>query len=249
MEPEIFGEDELMKLFNDDCFKVFDDLLDKSVDCVITDPPYLMDTGGIGKTDLSERQKARRDNELNALSNFGKDNILKLAEQVNRVCKKLNFMTFCSKDQIRFWYEAFPDVTPVVMFWGKSNPMPLVSNTLLSDVEYALYFREEGVKCYANYRTASRFDITPVNKKDKEIYNHPTVKPLQIIKRYISFMTREGDTVLDPFMGTGTVGVACVQMNRDFVGIELDTKHYDMAVQRIHMAQEEKLCQLDLGGI
>lgn len=234
-------------LFNGDCFKILKDIPDNSVDCIITDPPYLMDTGGRGHSEISIRNKKRRSNELEPLSNFGETQINTLANEITRVSKKVNAIIFASKNQIRYWFNAFSHITPTILFWGKSNPMPLVSNTLLSDVEYVLYFREQGVPCYANYRTGSRFDITSCNQKDKVLYNHPTIKPVSIISRYMSFMTQQGDLVLDPFMGTGSTGVACVKTNREFIGIELDKQHFQTAKDRIEQAIKDKACEFDFG--
>ncbi len=62
---------------------------------------------------------------------------------------------------------------------------------------------------------------------------HPTLKPVELIKRLLHTYTSQGDTVLDPFMGSGTTGVAAVQMGRDFIGIERDTKYFRVAERRI----------------
>lgn len=67
---------------------------------------------------------------------------------------------------------------------------------------------------------------------------HPTEKPLAIISELVS-ATRAGGTVLDPFMGSGTTGVACVQTGRNFIGIEIEPKYYDIARQRIEAAQQQ----------
>ena len=63
--------------------------------------------------------------------------------------------------------------------------------------------------------------------------NHPTVKPLHLISWLIRLVSKEGDTVLDPFMGSGTTGVACKQLNRNFIGIELNEEYKTIAEKRI----------------
>lgn len=238
----------MMRLYNGDCFEVMGQIEDNSVDCIITDPPYLMDDGGRGTSDLSKRMKCRRDTELNALSNFGSEQIHALASEFMMIQAKLNLMVWCSKNQIRHWLSAIQHIDPVVLFWGKSNPMPLVNNGLLADVEYALYFRDNGVRCNSNMRNAKRYDISSVNVKDKKMYSHPTVKPLNIVKRHLSFMTQKNDVVLDPFMGSGNTGVACVSMGRDFIGIEMDKGHFATASARIRQAEIDKESEFDFGG-
>ena len=68
---------------------------------------------------------------------------------------------------------------------------------------------------------------------------HPTEKPLPLMKWCIEKVSQEGDTILDPFMGSGTTGVACVQLNRNFIGIEIDPTYFAIAQERIRVAQQQ----------
>jgi len=68
---------------------------------------------------------------------------------------------------------------------------------------------------------------------------HPTVKPLKLISALVETSTRVGQTILDPFMGSGTTGVACVQLDRKFIGIELDPDYFEIACQRIEEAYKQ----------
>jgi site-specific DNA-methyltransferase (adenine-specific) len=68
---------------------------------------------------------------------------------------------------------------------------------------------------------------------------HPTVKPLPIIKRLLINCSEENDLILDPFLGSGTTGVACAEMGRKFTGIELDEKYFDIACRRIENAYKQ----------
>jgi len=72
---------------------------------------------------------------------------------------------------------------------------------------------------------------------DKEKRYHPTQKPIAVMKYAIKMMTNRGDTILDPFMGSGTTGVACVQTGRNFIGIEIDSGYFEIAKKRIEQAQ------------
>ena len=62
---------------------------------------------------------------------------------------------------------------------------------------------------------------------------HPTEKPVELLKVLIENSSNEGDIVMDCFMGSGSTGVACLETNRGFIGIEIDKKYYDIAVERI----------------
>ena len=72
-----------------------------------------------------------------------------------------------------------------------------------------------------------------------KLKQHPTPKPIDLIEKYIILSTKENDIVLDLFMGSGTTGVACVNTNRNFIGIELDQRYFEIAKERIYKAQHE----------
>lgn len=88
-----------------------------------------------------------------------------------------------------------------------------------------------------SYENARTIWFQPINIKDKQMYHHPTIKPLNIISTLIKNSSREGDVVLDPFMGSGTTGVACVGLKREFIGMELKQDYFEIAQQRIAEAR------------
>jgi site-specific DNA-methyltransferase (adenine-specific) len=73
----------------------------------------------------------------------------------------------------------------------------------------------------------------------RHLTNHPTEKPENLLQRIISIGSKEGDTVLDPFMGSGTTGVVAKQLGRNFIGIEIDQSYFEMAARRIENAARE----------
>jgi len=99
---------------------------------------------------------------------------------------------------------------------------------------------KNGVKIYGNYHTKRKYYVTPANVEDKKKYNHPTIKPLNIIENLIINSSQENDTVLDCFMGSGTTGVACKRLNRNFIGIEIDEKYFEIAKERIENDERRK---------
>lgn len=86
---------------------------------------------------------------------------------------------------------------------------------------------------YGTFKTKKKFWVTPVNKPDKKLYGHPTIKPLPIIKTLVENSSRENDLVLDPFIGSGTTAVACRLTNRNFIGFEVNEEYAKVAVNRI----------------
>ena len=85
----------------------------------------------------------------------------------------------------------------------------------------------------------SVWSIPTTPKREKKFGSHPTQKPLELLRRIISLCTSTGDTVLDPFCGSGTTGVACVLLNRDFIGIDLDPSYLELTAKRIEFANED----------
>ena len=80
----------------------------------------------------------------------------------------------------------------------------------------------------------SKWYVSCKNKEDKNNYKHPTIKPLELVKKHLLHSSNENDTVLDCFMGSGTTGVACKELNRNFIGIEIDDEYFKIAKDRIN---------------
>ena len=233
-----------MKLYHGDCLEVMKGLADKSVDCVIIDPPYDMTSGGHGNGDLADRQTARNILLKESKLFDGFDNVI--LDDLCRIMKKINIYIFCSKNQIHQLLDYFEDKADTFDFlcWHKTNPSPLCNMTYLNDTEYLLNFREKGCIIRGEVQQKKKYFLTSVNQKDKKEYNHPTIKPLEIIEQLIINGTDSGQIVLDCFMGSGTTGVACKNLDREFIGIELDDKYFEIAKNRIENHKPE--LKLDL---
>lgn len=159
--------------------------------------------------------------------------------EVTRICKKVNcvvfgtdimmykLMNYCVKNKLLFTFT----------FWQKTNPPPFINNNYLKDVECILCIREKGCKMYGDYHSLSKVYTSSINKKDKALYKHPTVKPIPLLEKYIKNHTKENDVVLDMYMGSGSTGVACKNLNRNFIGIELDGNYFKIAEERMKEKQ------------
>jgi len=80
---------------------------------------------------------------------------------------------------------------------------------------------------------AKTYFVSALNKADKDLYSHPTIKPLTIIERLILNSSKEGEIVLDPFLGSGTTAVAAIKHKRQYIGYEIDHHYFDIASKRI----------------
>lgn len=150
---------------------------------------------------------------------------------------KINIFIWCSKLQILDLMNYFvynKKCKYEILVWCKTNPQPSTNNTWLPDIEYCLYFREEGVKYNDRYELKSKFYISPININDKNKFSHPTIKPIELVKRHLLHTTQPNDVVLDCFMGSGTTCVACKDIGRKYIGFEIEKKWYDIAVDRLN---------------
>lgn len=127
-----------------------------------------------------------------------------------------------------------------VLTWHKINPIPTCNGTYLSDTEYCVLARESGTKIYGTYETKKKWWVSKCNVDDKKLYSHPTIKPLEIIKNLIINSSKENDVVLDAFMGSGTTAVACKELNRHFIGFELNPEFYEIANSRLNKTETTK---------
>lgn len=156
-----------------------------------------------------------------------------------RIMKKINCFIWCSKLQIFDIMQYFlnghlnKEIYFELLTWNKTNPTPTTNNSWLPDIEYCLYFREKGV-CYNDgYELKSKWFISPANKTDKDLFNHPTIKPIELVKRHLLHTTQKNDIILDPFVGSGTTAVACKELNRQYIGMEISPKWHEVAIKRL----------------
>ena len=121
-----------------------------------------------------------------------------------------------------------------IIIWNKTNITPLCGNKYLTDKEYCLFFREKGVPILGSYDTKKTVYISSANRDDKDKFEHPTIKPMHIIKNLIINSSNENDIVLDCFAGSGTTLVASKDLGRHFLGFEIDKKWYEIAKNRLN---------------
>lgn len=217
------------KIAHGDCLSLMKKLPDNSIDLVVTDPPYDVHAGKGGGA-FGNRSSFK---EIDFMSNGFDKSIL---DELIRVMKKINIYIFCSQKQIPLLINYFAVENKCnwnLLTWHKTNPVPACKNKYLSDTEFIFFAREKGVPILGEYRTKKTYYVTPLNTKEKKLYNHPTVKPQEILQNLIVNSSNENDIVLDPFMGSGSTGVAALNNKRRFIGIELNKEYVKTATDRI----------------
>lgn len=227
-------EDMLNKIIHGDCYKLIKNIPDKSIDCIYIDIPYLYSSGyhkhqnkcNIGISDEFVGQ-------LNDIIS-GID--YSIYDEIIRISKIGNIFIWLSKDQLKYTLNYFTDrgFSFEILVWNKTNPQPLANNSWLSDTEYCLYFRKKGVILNSAFDLKSKYYVSSLNQYDRKHFNHPTIKPLGLVERHLKHATQENDIVLDCFCGSGTTCVACKNINRRYIGIEINKEYYEIAVKRIN---------------
>lgn len=219
-----------------DCYELIKDIPDNSIDCIYVDVPYLMpNTRGVSGGFMSERVNDFYDNQIN---NFKDGFNLQILDEFIRISKNMNIYIWCNKFLIYSLLNYFVKEKGCnkyeILIWCKTNPIPMTNNIWLSDVEYCLWFGEKDVKLNDGYELKSKWYVSPINQSDKDKYKHPTIKPLELVKRHILHSTQPNDIVLDCFCGSGTTCVACKETDRRYIGMEIDPEYHKIAVDRLN---------------
>jgi len=223
-------------LIHGDCLQVMKGMDDNSVDAVVTDPPYLV-------TITESTPK------WNAFIKLKKHDWSLPYEWIKEAVRIL-------RDECAFYSWICPEEMTILhkglkacgvrvlnnLVWIKTNPLPSVpKKRYRHSVEFAVYAcKGKRIKYFADRKQQeilSHWIYPIVGGKVRTI--HPTQKPLEITTDWIINSTKEGDTILDPFMGSGTTGVACVQTGRNFIGIEIDERYFAIAQRRIKDALQQ----------
>jgi site-specific DNA-methyltransferase (adenine-specific) len=212
-------------LYHGDCLEILPTL--GKVDAVVTDPPY-------GISYISAWRKCGPTEMLQNDDSAPVESVAMLAELIADTGALYLATRF---DVAAQWNEAIRDAgltlkTPI--YWDKGNH---TSGDLEGDfgaqVEIFL-FAHKGRHKLRGKRLANLWHIPRDVAGD-----HPTPKPVPLMERMIGVSTDDGQTILDPFMGSGTTGVACMNLGRKFIGIEIEKKYFDIACERIDQAQRQ----------
>lgn len=216
-----------------DAYELIKQVPDKSVDLIVTDPPYQFNGYGGGSGLLKDREHTHCEEIKESGIENGFD--LKILEEFVRVMKKINIYLWCNKEQIYDYLTFFVKERGCnweMIVWTKNDPAPFCGVHYLKDKEYCLYFWETGVKLNIPYERGKTFFVTNVNKADKDKYNHPTIKPEEIIENLIRNSCGVG-LVFDPFSGSGTTCAVAKRLGLDYIGFEINPKWHAVSIDRL----------------
>ena len=226
------------KLINGGCLEYMRTLENESIDLIVTDPPYPTtsrghagNSGGMLQKEINKKGKVFEHNNIDC-AEYAPEfyRVLKdgshcyvMTNHINLI-KMLNVFTDCGFHFIKS------------LIWNKGNK--IMGQSYMSQFEYILFFRKGKHKKINNCGTSDIINIQNIKTKNNNGENiHPTEKPVELMKILIENSSLPQGVVLDPFMGTGSTGIACVTTGRNFIGIELDKGYFDIAKKRIKSAQ------------
>jgi|TARA_R110002124_G_scaffold241345_1_gene406583 site-specific DNA-methyltransferase (adenine-specific) len=210
-----------MQLFHGDCLEVMKTLPDQSVDLILTDPPYGMEF-------KSSYRKIKYDKIKNDDNLYWLEDFVKLC--FNKAKNNTAHYIFCSFHNIDKFKQAFEEYFTIknILVWEKNNTsMGDLTADFAPKIEFII-FLQKGRKLINGNRSPNIFKFARTQNK-----YHPTEKPIMLMEHLISKFSNEKDVVLDPFMGSGTTAIASRNLNRKFIGIELDKKYFDTVNKRL----------------
>ena len=247
-----------IKLYCADCLKQLKKIPPESVDMIFADPPYLLSNGGI----TCSHGKMVSVNKGTWDVSCGIDEDLKFHLKWIKACKRIlkpngtlwvsgtyHSIYTCGYALKKLGFEIINDIC-----WYKPNAAPNLScKCFTASYETLLWCKKsKDAKHVFNYKVMkalvcpkdpikndnkqmrSVWTIPSTKKSEKKFGKHPTQKPEELLERIILASTNEGDVVLDPFMGSGTTGVVCKKLHRNFIGIEKVKEYVALSEKRIY---------------
>ena len=239
-----------MKLYNGDCLEIMKLIQDKSIDAIITDPPYgttACKWDSVIPFDLLWTQLNRIIKDNGAIVLFGSEPFSSALRMSNIKNYKYDWIWKKNRGSNFATVKYSPmKEHEIISVFNRHNYYPIKQKRCESGKQRLKYkfknktsdinggkFINNGSKEYINLSDKNLRNPSSVQKFKTEVGKHPTQKPVALMEYLIKTYTQENETVLDFTMGSGTTGVACCNLNRDFIGIELDKEYFKIAQERI----------------
>lgn len=252
-----YYKDEQFELLFGDCLKELKKVNEKSIDMIFADPPYKLSNDGI--TCQSGRMVSVNKGEWDRSSGLKEDH--KFNKKWLKACDRV------LKDDGTIWISGTYHIIHSIAFallemgyyiinevaWVKSNAAPNMGCRCFTASQETLLWAKKNKKAKHTFnyqlmkemnggkQMRSVWSIPTTPKREKLFGKHPTQKPKELLLRCILSSTNKGDTVLDPFCGSGTTGLVAVENNRSFIGIDNVEEYLELTKQRILLGTKEEL--------
>ena len=218
----------MYKLLNGDCVELMKKIPDKSIDLIVTDPPYLINY----KTNY--RKDKTHDFCSTILNDDNYDLIHNYIQECYRILKDDTAMyMFCNCDRVDYFKQELENAgfkIKNMIIWVKNN---WTAGDLYAQFgkQYEIIFLVNKGRCKFNGKRIT--DVWNFDRVAGKNQLHQNQKPIDLLEQCITKHSNENDVVFDGFMGSGSTGVACLNTNRNFIGIELNEDYYNIAKNRI----------------
>lgn len=217
----------MIELYNDDCMNVFPSIEDGSIDCVVTDAPYGMNF------------KSNRAKDGPRYENISNDEI-PFIDWI-KPCYDLlkdggGLISFCNWNTSHIWREEFEKAGFTIksqIIWNRLHHGSGDLTGAFAPMHDVIWYASKGRRLFKNSRPKSV--LSHKRPSPNQDHGHPTCKPVPLMEELIrSIYDGTDGIILDPFLGSGSTGVAAVNLNRKFIGIEMHKPYFDTAKKRIH---------------
>ena len=239
---------ELNKIYLGDCLQVMKDIADKSIDCIITDPPYgttACKWDSVIPFEPMWEQLNRIIKPNGAIVLFGSEPFSSYLRMSNIKEFKYDWIWDKKKGGNIMNLKQQPyKVHEIISVFAGGNYYPIMTGQKPRTGKTYSAGEANGIQNYGDLRYYNKkypksiIEGSNANQKGKQ---HPTQKPVALIEYLIRTYTNEGETILDFTIGSGTTAVACINTGRNFIGIEKEKKYYEIANKRIENTKEEMM--------
>lgn len=225
-----------IQLYQGDSLELMKDIPDESIDLVVTDCPYHIVEGGCTNdaVKIGRYTESNNNKEMTKKGKLFEHNDIEFAEWLPDIYRVLKPNSHCyiminprNIKELQQEAEKAGFTFQNMIVWDKGNCTP--NRYYLNSYELILMLRKGKAKNINNMGTKNILRVPNITRKKL----HPTEKPVELIEILISNSSQRNDVVLDPFMGSGSTGVAAINTNRNFIGIELDENYFKIAEKRI----------------
>jgi len=238
-----------MNLMQGDCQERMKEIESGSVDMVLTSPPYNMNLRiRNGKYCSRQIVKEISTKYENFSDNLSMDDYFEFNKKVLSECLRLSDLVFYNvqfltgnKPALFRLIGEFSDKMKEFIVWDKTTAQPAIGSGVMNSQFEAVLVLQNSAPESRSFKTAqfgrgTLSNVWKVKRGKKIDESHGAVFPIDLAERIVGNFSNEGAAVLDPFMGTGTTGVACANLNRNFTGIEMDENYFNIALTRIKEA-------------
>lgn len=226
-------------LYHGDCLEIVPSLT--PADHTLFDPPYESLTHAAKNSQKGRKHRNDGVAELQGLDFAPIDEIRDDVVRIVGAATQGWFIAFCTPEGVRPWAESI-NASPLkykrACVWVKPDSTPQLNGQGPAQGAENFVCAWAG-KGYSRWNAGGKRGVYTHFVNVGRHGGHPTEKPLSLMKELLGDFTLPGETILDPFMGSGTTGVACVQMGRPFVGIEKSAEYFDLACRRIEAAHKQ----------